>query len=188
MKHHATFITCRLNCGRELKMLAHLCIALFVTPMALSAEQDTIETPTLEHVLTVRANIDATVEMGKTPQGVRRVVPITGGTFEGSGMKGVIMPGGEDWQLVREDGVLELDARYWLRTDDGAVIRVHNQVLSVPPAQGAAAATRYTRSSIRFEAPIGKYDWLNKAIFVGTLTADIKQRPPVITLRFFKVN
>jgi hypothetical protein len=178
----------RLNRARELKMLVQIFITLFVMPAALSAEQDTIETPMLEHVLTVRATIEATVEMGKTPQGVRRVVPITGGTFEGPSIKGVIMPGGEDWQLVREDGVLELDARYWLRTEDGALIRVHNQVLSVPPAQGAAPTTRYARSSVRFEAPVGKYEWLNKAVFVGTITPDLRQRPPVIVLRFFKVN
>jgi Protein of unknown function (DUF3237) len=176
------------NWARELNSLVLICVTLLVPPAALFAEQDTIETPRLEHVLTVRATIEDTVEMGKTPHGVRRVVPIRGGTFEGPSMRGVIMPGGEDWQLLREDGVLELDARYWLRTEDGALIRVHNQVLSVPPAQGAAPTTRYARSSVRFEAPIGKYEWLNKAIFVGTITPDLRQRPPVIVLQFFKVN
>ena len=99
---------------------------LAVSAVAMSAE---VETPTLEHVLTVRASLDPMVSMGKTPEGERRVVPITGGTFEGPGLKGTIMPGGEDWQLIREDGVMQLDARYWLRTEDGAIIRVHNQVL-----------------------------------------------------------
>ena len=127
------------------------------------------------------------VSMGKTPEGERRVVPITGGTFEGPGLKGTIMPGGEDWQLVREDGVMQLDARYWLRTEDGAIIRVHNQVLVGPPPQGQAAGQRYRRSSVRFEAPIGKYDWLNQAVFVGTITPDTTQRPPIVVLRFFKV-
>jgi hypothetical protein len=89
---------------------------------------------------------------------------------------------------VRDDGVTELDARYWLRTDDGVVIRVHNQVVLNPPAQGVEGAKQYLRSSVRFEAPIGKYDWLNKAVFVGTLVADTTQRPPIVTLRFFKVR
>ena len=103
-------------------------------------------------------------------------------------MKGTIMPGGEDWQAVREDGVTEFDARYWLRTDDGAIIKVHNRVLLNPPAQGEQDAKTYLRSSVQFEAPVGKYDWLNKAVFVGTLVADTTQRPPVVTLRFFRVN
>lgn len=169
-----------------------LCLffAMSAVPMTAAAAESNaaFETPTLEHVLTVRANIEAPIAMGKTPQGQRRVIPISGGTFEGPSMKGTIMPGGEDWQVLREDGVTELDARYALRTDDGTVIRVHNQVVLNPQPQGAADAKQYVRSSVRFEAPIGKYDWLNKAVFVGTLAADTTQRPPVVTLRFFKVN
>jgi hypothetical protein len=169
--------------------MARLVLLTFAIPMT-AAPADAppaFETPGVEHVLTVRATIDAPLTMGKTPQGQRRVIPIAGGTFEGPGMKGTIMPGGEDWQALREDGVTELDAHYWLRTDDGVIIRVHNQVLISPPAQGVAEAKQYTRSAVKFEAPIGKYDWLNKAVFVGTLTADTTQRPPVVTLRFFKV-
>lgn len=174
-----------------LKATTIACSTLFVASaisMNATAAEQAFDTPTIEHVLTVRAVIEAPVPMGKTPQGERRVIPISGGTFEGSGMKGTIMPGGEDWQVLREDGVTELDAHYWLRTDDGVVIRVHNQVILNSPPQGAAAAKPYVRSSVKFEAPIGKYDWLNKAVFVGTLAADTTQRPPVVTLRFFKVN
>ncbi|HEY8537557.1 MAG TPA: DUF3237 domain-containing protein [Steroidobacteraceae bacterium] len=170
---------------RKATTIAAGIFALQFLAMTASAAES-FETPTLEHVLTVRANIDAPLSMGKTPQGERRVIVITGGTFEGPGMKGTIMPGGEDWQLLREDGVTELDARYWLRTDDGAVIRVHNQVLLGPAAE--TGANRYARSTVRFEAPIGKYDWLNKAVFVGTLSVESAQRPVVVTLRFFKVN
>ena len=69
------------------------------------------------------------------------------------------------------------------------MIRVHNAVLtSQLPSSGQDKPARYARSTVRFEAPIGKYDWLNKAIFVGTLKADLTQRPPVITLQFFRVN
>lgn len=165
------------------------CVLLASTfSMTATAAEPPFETPTLEHVLTVRANIEAPIAMGKTPQGQRRVIPIAGGTFEGPSMKGTIMPGGEDWQVLRDDGVTELDAHYWLRTDDGVVIRVHNQVLLSPPAQDAQNAQQYVRSSVKFEAPLGKYEWLNKAIFVGTLAADTTQRPPVVTLRFFKVK
>jgi|HigsolmetaAR201D_1030396.scaffolds.fasta_scaffold00303_17 hypothetical protein len=169
----------------RLKAIVGLACLLAVPTMGI-ADDTAFETPTVEHVLTVRATIDAPLSMGKTPQGQRRVITISGGTFEGPALKGTIMPGGEDWQLVREDGVTELDARYWLRTDDGVIIRVHNQVLVSPPPQ--EGAKQYARSTVRFEAPIGKYDWLNKAVFVGTLNADTTQRPPVVTLRFFKVN
>jgi hypothetical protein len=176
-------------CGRVLTVVA-LFFALITSPSSFGAENVQIETPTLEWVMTVKATIDAAIEMGKTPNGQRRVIPISGGSFEGPAIKGVVMPGGEDWQLVREDGTTLLDAQYALRTEDGTIIRVHNAVLvSQQPAQGESKTpTRYTRSSVKFEAPIGKHDWLNKAVFVGTLKADLTQRPPVVTLQFFRVN
>lgn len=189
MNENVTTANRRLSWPCKVRTIAILACAVTTPTMTSAADSNpSFEMPTLEHVLTVRASIEAPISMGKTPQGQRRVIPISGGTFEGPGLSGTIMPGGEDWQVVREDGVTELDARYWLRTDDGAVIRVHNQVVLNPPAQGVEGAKQYLRSSVRFEAPIGKYDWLNKAVFVGTLAADTTQRPPVVTLRFFKVN
>jgi len=57
----------------------------------------------------------------------RRYVPFIGGSFEGrDGLRGIVLPGGTDWQRVRPDGSLELDAHYALRTDDGAGIEVHS--------------------------------------------------------------
>jgi hypothetical protein len=146
--------------------------------------------PSLEHIMTVKAKIEPLIDMGKTPSGQRRVVPIIGGTFEGPTFKGTIMPGGEDWQLIRDDGTMHLDARYWLRAEDDTIIRVHNSVLvTLPPkAPGEPPPPSYARSSVKLEAPIGKHDWLNKAIFVGTIDADFKQRPAIVTLNFYKVN
>ena len=149
-----------------------------------ASEAACFEVPVLEHVLTVHAAVAPALVMGQTPHGKRRVIPISGGSFEGRDMRGIVMPGGVDWQLLRADGVSELDARYWLQTDDAAVIRVHNRVLMAPPAPGAQPAVR---SSVQFEAPLGNYDWLNKSVFIGTLAWDRERRPTVVTLRFFRV-
>jgi hypothetical protein len=152
--------------------------------------------PGLELALTVTALIDAPISMGKTPLGERRVITISGGTFEGSGLKGTIMPGGEDWQVDRPDGVTVFDARYWLKTDDGVIIRVVNRAIAwLPDAERAKTARgeapdrskSYLRTSPEFEAPVGKYDWLNKAIFIGTLTGGSDPKPFVV-LRFYKVT
>ncbi len=144
--------------------------------------------PSLEYVMTVNAMIEPLIVMGKTPSGERRVAPIIGGTFEGPSLKGSIMPGGEDWQLVRDDGTMHLDARYWMRAEDGTIIRVHNSVLILLPEKQGEAKLPYARSTVKLEAPIGKHDWLNKAVFVGTLEADFKQRPATVTLQFYRVN
>lgn len=110
--------------------------------------------------------ISPRIDVGESKRGERRVIPITGGTFEGPNIRGEVIPGGEDWQLVRPDGVTELYARYLLRTDDGYVIQVINQVLSYTPPGGE----NYRRSVIDLEAPLDSpYDYLNKAIFLGTL-------------------
>ena len=66
-------------------------------------------------------------ELGDTPLGRRRIIAITGGRFSGARLSGRVLPGGADWQVIRSDGVADLDARYTLETNDGALIYVHNR-------------------------------------------------------------
>jgi hypothetical protein len=63
-----------------------------------------------------RVTVADGIVLGKSKHGWRRVVPITGGSFEGPNIRGEVMPGGEDWQLYRPDGDTELCARYLLKT------------------------------------------------------------------------
>jgi hypothetical protein len=57
------------------------------------------------------------------------LIPIVGGSFEGPGIKGTVIPGGYDFQLLRNDNVMEIDARYVLQTGDGALITIVNRGL-----------------------------------------------------------
>ena len=66
-------------------------------------------------------------DLGNTPHGHRRIIPITGGSFEGPAIKGTVEPGGADWQIIRADNVAELNAQYTLKTDDGALIYITNK-------------------------------------------------------------
>ena len=68
-------------------------------------------------------------------------MPITGGEFAGPQLRGKVLPGRADWQILRGDGVAELEARYTLRTDDGALIYVRNHALRHGPADVIAALT-----------------------------------------------
>jgi len=123
-----------------------------------------------QRVWDAKVTIADAIILGKSKYGVRRVIPITGGTFEGPNIRGEVVPGGEDWQLVRPDGDTELYARYLLKTHDGHLIQVINRVLIHVPA-GGAKGTPYIRSAIDLEAPSDSpYDYLNHAIFLGTLT------------------
>ena len=132
-----------------------------------------VAAPTTELALELYVTIAPRVEVGETDDGVRQFIPITGGRFSGEGIRGEVMPGGADWQTRRRDAVVEVNALYSIRTDDGAVIVVDNRGIIVPPPPatgGAAPAAGYVRTSPRFHAPQGKYDWLNKTVFIGTIT------------------
>ena len=111
--------------------------------------------------------IAPTLMLGEGPLGERRMVPILGGTFEGQRIRGKVLPGGADRQLIRRDGVRRLDALYEMQAEDGTVLTVRNQVL-IAPGQGDAAEYRF--SSIEITAPeAGPHAWLNRRVFVGTL-------------------
>lgn len=120
-----------------------------------------------ELILEARVKIGNMINVGESKRGVRRVIPITGGSFIGPKIKGNVLPEGEDWQLVRPDGDTELYARYLLKTDDGHVIQIINQVLM---SMGTSGEGFYCKSVIDLEAPRNSpYDYLNHAIFIGTL-------------------
>lgn len=137
--------------------------------------------PGLNLAFTAYVQIERLRVIGQVPGGEGRVVPITGGTFEGPKIRGQVMAGGADWQTVRPDGVTELSAHYALQTDDGAIIQVWNNVIIAPAGEG-----RLARSTLRFSAPEGPHDWLNKRVFVGTINAPGDERAPVV-IRCFEV-
>ncbi|MCJ7581739.1 MAG: DUF3237 family protein [Candidatus Aminicenantes bacterium] len=123
-----------------------------------------------EHMWDAKVTISDGIFLGESKHGWRRIVPITGGTFEGLNIRGEVVPGGEDWQLTRPDGDTELYARYLLKTHDGYLIQVINRVLMHFPTDGEKAEP-YIRSVVDLEAPTDSpYDHLNHAIFLGTLT------------------
>ena len=134
-------------------------------------------TPTLELLARVRADVETPQVLGKTLLGERRVVPIAGGEITGPLLRGQILPGGADWQVVCADGTALLEARYTVRTDDDALVYVRNLGLRHGPPdlleriqQGEAVdpAEYYFRSTPRFEAGDTRYAWLNRIVAVGS--------------------
>src|SRR4029077_5706707 len=92
-------------------------------------------------LMELRVEVGVAQEIGAVPGGTRRTVPLAGGTFDGR-LRGVVVSGGSaDWLLVRADGVLELDFRATLRTDDGAVIAMRSFGLRPGPPDGVRALT-----------------------------------------------
>jgi len=116
-------------------------------------------------------------KLGAVPQGTRVIAAIAGGTFEGPRLRGKVLPGGGDWTLLRPDGVLELDLRITLETDDGALIGMSSFGLRHGPAEVLAALSRgepvdpskyYFRTAPRFETSAPQYAFLNRVIAIAS--------------------
>ena len=131
----------------------------------------------LERLFTAQIALAQPQELGETPHGRRRIIGITGGRFSGERLAGRVLPGGADWQVMRADGVADLDARYTLETEDGALIYVQNRGLRHGPpevmerlARGETvdASLYYMRSHPSFETGDPRYAWLNKIVCVGS--------------------
>ena len=128
-------------------------------------------------LMTVRLLAAAPQKLGAVPHGTRSFVPVTGGDFDGPRLRGKVLPGGGDWLLLRSDGVLELDLRITLETDDHALIAMTFQGLRHGPPDVIAALGRgeavdpgryYFRTLPRFETSAEAYAFLNRIVAVGS--------------------
>ena len=152
-----------------------------------------LSVPELEFIFAARVTVDAPLDLGDVGKGARRIVPITGGEFSGPRVRGVVLSGGADWQVLRGDGVGELEARYTLRTDDGALIYVRNHALRHGPAEVMAAlaagrevepSSYYFRGATFFETGAAQYAWMTKHVIVCTG----HREPAVVRLQFYKAT
>ncbi len=130
-----------------------------------------------EHLFQMAIQVPAeqTREIGDTPWGRRIIVKVTGGEFEGPRIKGIVLEG-DDWLLLRPDGVVQLDCRMNLETDDGHAICMTYRGFRHGPAEVIERISRgeevdaseyYHRVVPFFETASEKYAWLNSAICVA---------------------
>ncbi len=148
--------------------------------------------PALDFFCELKVKLDPALIVGETPHGTRRIIPIIGGTVEGPKIKGEILNGGADWQILRADGVTELEAHYQFRTDDGTLIYVKNTGIRAATPEIAARLAKgekvdaneyYFRAMPKFDAPKGQYDWVNNSLFVCTG----ERLPDYVLIRVWKV-
>jgi hypothetical protein len=149
--------------------------------------------PKLTLAMTLRVQVGAPMELGEVPRGRRRIIPILGGTFEGPNIRGKVLPGGADWQVVRADGLAELDTRYALQTEQGSLIYIQNAGMRhAPPdvtkkllaGEAVDPAQVYFKTVPTFETSATELQWLTRAIFVGTG----ERYPTEVVIRVWKVE
>ena len=171
-----------------------LFLAAAVTSLP-AAAADSVPNPVLTDLaVELHVKLGPTEEMGQAPDGKRSIYPIVGGTVAGPAIKGQVVPGGGDFFVDRPDGAGVVDALYRIKTDDGTVIILHNKGLfyftesgkqKLAAGQKTGPADEYCRTVPEFIAPAGKYDWLNKSIFVGTITDGA---PDEVIIRIYRVH
>jgi hypothetical protein len=140
-----------------------------------------IPVPRLELISRATVSVAAPIVVGKSAVDERRVVQILKGRFEGR-ITGEVLSGGADYQTVLSDGTSYLNARYMIRTDDGALILVRNHGIR-HGIIGNDPSKYYFRSTPRFETSDHRYSWLNKIIAIcsGART------PDSVLLEFYEV-
>jgi hypothetical protein len=128
-------------------------------------------------LMTMHVSVGTLLAIGAVLHGTRRTAQLRGGTFDGPRLRGAVVPGGSvDWQLLRSDGVLEMDLRCTLQTDDGALISMSSFGLRHGPPDVIAAigrgetvdpSTYYFRTLPRFETAHPSYLFLNRLVAVA---------------------
>ena len=129
------------------------------------------------YVFTITAHIGAVTSAGDVGFGVRRIIPVTGGDVRGENLNGKVCPFGADFQIIRPNELIELEAKYAIETDDGAVIYVENKGLRFGPIELLLQLKRgepvdprliYFRTVPKFETGAEKYRWLMESLFIGS--------------------
>lgn len=149
--------------------------------------------PALERIADCVVEVAAPMDIGQTPAGRRRLIPITAGTMNGPLLFGRVLPGGADFQLLTSDTQSFIQARYILQTQEGEQIFLENTGMRVAPAEVIARinagqevdpALVYFRTTPRFETASPRLQWLMESVFVGTGA----RYPDRVEVSFFRVT
>jgi len=148
--------------------------------------------PELKFFADLSVQVDKPQEVGQTHHGVRRLIPILGGQVQGHGWTARVLPGGADFQLIVNDRMAELDARYVIEADGGDLIYVQNRAVRTAAPEVMArlvrgepvdAASVYFRCSPSFETASASLGWITERLFVGTGA----RHPDRVVMRFFEL-
>ncbi|MGY4475848.1 DUF3237 domain-containing protein [Bradyrhizobium sp. USDA 3364] len=130
-----------------------------------------------KYVFTITARIAEVMSAGDIGTGVRRIIPIIGGEVKGETVNGKVLAFGADFQIIRPNELIELEAKYAFETDDGAVVYVENKGIRFGPVELLQKLKRgepvdpklvYFRTVPKFETGAEKYRWLMEHIFIGS--------------------
>jgi hypothetical protein len=151
-----------------------------------------LPTPELKFFADLSVEVDKPQEVGTTVHGKRRVIPILGGEAQGQGWSARVLRGGADFQMIVNETLAELDARYVLETDAGDLIFVQNRAVRTASPEVMGRLIRgekvdpllvYFRCTPQFETASKSLAWISEKLFIGTGA----RHPDKVVMRFFEV-
>jgi hypothetical protein len=136
-----------------------------------------VSTPAFEYVFEIRAEIAPELHIGRGADEQLTFTPVSGGTVTGPRLAGDVLPGGGDWAVERA-GTAQLEARYLIRAEDGAVIDILNRGYFRATAAVLERMDRgenvpdddpglYFRTAPVFQTDAPQHRWLAENQFVG---------------------
>ena len=158
----------------------------------MAAPDTPLAAPALAPFADLSVQVAAPIEVGAVGHGTRRVIAILGGTCTARDWSARVLPGGADFQLIVNERVARLEARYVLETDAGDRIYVHNDAVRSAAPEVMARLVRgepvdpalvYFRCVPRFEVAAPSLAWMMERVFLGTGM----RRPDEVVMRFFEV-
>lgn len=148
--------------------------------------------PQLNFFADLSVQVDKPQEVGQALHGIRRLIPIVGGMVQGQGWTGRVLAGGADFQLIVNERMAELDARYVVEVDGGDLVYVQNRAVRTAAPEVMAKLVRgevvdpqsvYFRCSPRFETASPALAWISERLFIGTGA----RLPDQVVMRFYEV-
>ena len=131
--------------------------------------------PVLEYAFEIRVDIDPHFRIGRSADEELTFTPVAGGTVAGPLLNGEVLAGGGDWAVERS-GTAQLEARYMLRADDGAVIDILNRgyyrasddvIARVEAGEHVPEDEYYFRTAPVFQTDAAPHRWLAEHQFIG---------------------
>lgn len=153
----------------------------------------TLPAPVLTLAFVIHVELGSVIEQGRVDGRRKRFVPISGGRVTGNRLNGIVLPIGGDWQTIGDDGLTEVDARYAIQADDGAVIDIINPGMRVASVEiterlgrgdPVEADAYYFRTTPRFSVAEGPHGWLRRTAFVARGTRE----PGHVVIQVYSVD
>ncbi|GAA5030658.1 DUF3237 domain-containing protein [Microbacterium fluvii] len=148
--------------------------------------------PVLEYAFEIRVDIAPHLRIGRSADEELTFTPIAGGTVAGPLLNGVVLAGGGDWSVERSR-TSQLEARYLLQADDGAVIDILNRgyyrasdevIARVEAGENVPEEEYYFRTAPVFQTDAAAHRWLAEHQFIGLARDEDGQ----ICIRIFVVR